>query len=262
VKLAYLLGALYGDGCFSKEGKVRFSSTDREFIDEVSKIVKELFKIELNIRINRLSLKNPKWRDSFELSSRRLYKLLSKFNPENIDVIPNFIESGDIKTKASFIRGYFDAEGGVYLTTIKRKDRLYNQITRHIKCFSNNTRMLEKIKDLLNQLQIKSSIFKGKKDNFYVGLWNYQSIKRFNELIGFIIKRKQLALVSTLDSYKVIQNRWDIKTYQTVMSLRNKEKIGAKRIKYKLLSNGINIPQPTIEAWIYNRYKITQNKEV
>ena len=61
--------------------------------------------------------------------------------------MPDFIEKENIKTKASFIRGYFDAEGNVDLKTILRKDRGVDQTTRHIRCFSNNLVMLEKIKN-------------------------------------------------------------------------------------------------------------------
>lgn len=260
-KLAYLLGAIYGDGCFIKDGKLAFGSTDKEFTEQISNIVRELFNIELNIRKIKLSLKNPNWKDFFEFRSRRLFKLLSEFNPKSTTtIVPDFIENGNLEVKSAFLRGYFDAEGNVNLSTIKRKDRGISETSRRVRCYSNDIPMLKKISNLLNQLGIKSSIFRGKKENFYVCIWNYQSIKKFYEMVGFVIKRKQAALISILNSYKEIQTRWDTDTYLTVMKLRDKEMIGSKRIKDRLSLKGINIPQPTIEAWIYKRYKISEKQ--
>jgi len=254
-KLAYLLGAIYGDGSFTKDGKIFFSSTDFEFIAKVIDIIDELFNFKTNICLRRLSLKNPNWRDSFQFSSRKLYGILKSYNQT---IAPSFINSGNEKIKASFIRGFFDAEGGIDFREIKRKDGR-TDVIRHVNCFSNNKELLEQIKKFLNELCIKSLIFKGKKNNYYICIWNYRSLKRFNELIGFVIKRKQLALTQAIDSYKQIQTHWDFITYSSVMNLRNKEKIGAKTIKQKL-KIAFNIPQPTIESWIYGRSKIPENK--
>jgi len=257
-KLAYLLGAIYGDGCFTK-GSISFGVADKEFIDEIINIIKNLFGLEINIGLKKLSDKNPKWRDFYQFHSRRLFKFISRFDLKKLKTIPDFILRGDNNTKASFIKGFFDAEGNVDVRVIKRKDGRTDTM-RHVKCFSNDTKLLQQIKQLLSQLQIKSEIFRGKKENYYVCIWNYRSLKKFNDLIGFVINRKKEVLVQAINSYKQIQTQWNFNTYKTVMDIRDKEKFGAKRIKQKLLGTGINVPQPTIEAWIYGRSKISENK--
>lgn len=255
-KLAYLLGAIYGDGSFTKDGKIFFSSTDFEFITEIAKIIKKLFNLEMNIRLRKLSSKNINWKDSFEFSSRRLYRILKDYNQKTV---PDFINLGNLRRKALFLKGFFDAEGNVDFHKIKRKDGRIDTI-RHVKCFSNNKKLLEQIKQLLRELKIKSAIFRSKGENYYVCIWNYKSLKQFSKFIGFVIKRKQTTLMQALNSYKEIQTRWEFNTYSKVMNLRYKKKVGAKRIKQKLSLMGIEIPQSTIESWIYGRNKIIENK--
>lgn len=260
-KLAYILGAIYGDGCFTKDRKVSFSSTDEEFILKVVEFIQQLFNIKMSIRKTELSKKNPNWRDSLRFSSRRLYKLIRHFNPSS-NVVPDIVLKGNKKIKSSFIGGFFDAEGNVDVRKVKRKDGRTDTM-RHVKCFSNNTKLLEQIKNFLEELDIKSSIFRGKKNNFYVCIWNYRSLCQFNKLIGFVIKRKQILLEKAIESYKEIQTRWKPKDYKKVIDLRNITGFGAYRIKQELLNEGIKIPQPTIESWIYGKTKITENsKEV
>lgn len=97
------------------------------------------------------------------------------------------------------------------------------------------------------------------KAHFYVCIWSYKDLNKFNELIGFVIKRKQILLEKAIKSYKKIQTRWKIKDYKKVINLRNIAGFGAYKIRQELLSEGIEVPQPTIESWIYGRVKITEN---
>src|SRR3989304_7319825 len=252
-RLAYLLGALYGDGSFSSK-RIFFGATDKEFVQKVANLIDDLFRIKLKIRVQKLSLKNPKWRDYYKLNSKKLYKHLNKYNPKTVEILPKFIKDGNSKVKALFIKGFFDAEGNVDVRSVKRKDGR-TDIIRHLKCFSNNVELLQEIKQLLYFLNIKSEIFRGKGKNYYVCIWNYKGLQKFNTNIGFIIQRKQRALNNALNSYKEIQTRWDFQTYDMVLKLRKQKKIGAEKIKRKLLKKNLNIPKPTIEAWIYGRTK-------
>lgn len=254
-KLAYLLGAIYGDGSFTNYKRIYFGSTDPEFTTEIVKIISDLFKLKININLRKFS--NPKHRPFFYFQSRRLFQFISGFDLKKIKKIPNLIVNGNEEVKASFIRGFYDAECNVDIRSVKRKDGR-TDVIRHVKCFSNDRELLKQIKQFLTQLKIKLAILRGKKENYYVCIWNYRSLKKFNELIGFVIKRKQMALVKALNSYKKIQTQWNSNTYNMVMNLRCMEKIGAKRIKNRLLNMGINVPQPTIESWIYGRSKISE----
>ena len=55
----------------------------------------------------------------------------------------------------SMIESFFDAEGSVDINSFRRKDGR-TQITRHVKCFSNDVEILKEIKFLLTKFKIQS----------------------------------------------------------------------------------------------------------
>ena len=255
-KLAHILGAIYGDGCFAhndQNGRVHFGNTDRKFIEKVISESNSLFDLNLSMRIDKLSQKNIKWKDFHSFSSRRLYRQLAKFDFKKTRLIPAFIFNGSKSVKASFISGFFDAEGTVDIRKLRReKGNL--EIQRHLSCFSNDTELLIQVKSLLADLGIKSSIFHNKKKTYYISIWNYRSLNIFHDLIGFTIQRKMRKLKTAIEGYKLIQTRWDYDTYNSVIALR-KMGLGPTRIKENLLRNNVKITIPTIESWIYKGYK-------
>jgi hypothetical protein len=89
-KLAYLLGATHGDGSFTRDGKIFFSSTDFEFVKKVVVIIQELFGININIRLKKLSSKSLNWKDSFEFSPKAIQQELLKIG---VNVPQSTIES-------------------------------------------------------------------------------------------------------------------------------------------------------------------------
>ena len=143
-KLAYLLGSLYGDGCFShadRNGRIHFGSTDKEFTEKLANIISDIFTIFINLHVSKLSLKNNKWKDFYYFSSRKLYRHIGYYDWKLHKKLPDFIKHGKSKTQAAFIRGFFDAEGSVDINSFRRKDGR-TQITRHVKCFSNDVEIL------------------------------------------------------------------------------------------------------------------------
>ncbi len=242
VRLAYLLGALYGDGCFyhKDRGRIIFASSDKEFTVRVASIIKTLFGLKINIRIDKLSKKNKNWKDSYVFSSRPLYRNLKDYR---FIGMPKFVEHDTKETKAAFISGFFDAEGNVDIHLIKKR----NELQRHLRCFNNNLDMLKEIQEILKEFSIKSWIGTGKGKNWCLTIWGYHSLTKFQKFIGFKINRKALLLEQAIRSYKEIQIRWSREIYETVIKLR-KTGLGATRIKYCL---NLNVPKPTIESWIY-----------
>lgn len=249
-KLSYVLGALFGDGCFytKKGGRIHFGCCDTDFIEAVAKSIQSLFDVKIIIRRRMLSLKNPEWKNFYYLSSRPLFRKLKEFSDKKI---PDFIRNSSINIKASFIKGFFDAEGNVSIHTIKSR----NELQRHVRCFSNDLELLKGISAFLKDLGIKSFIGKSKGKNYCITIWNYNSLINYKNSIGFNIKRKMLLLEKAISSYKEIQVQWDKSVYENVMRMRQEENIGAEKIKQKLSNLGLTIPKPTIEAWIYGKIR-------
>lgn len=206
LEISYLIGALIGDGCYSYDIKynnirVIFAASDKDFVERVKKIIYSNFKINLNINEIKLSEKNKNWRDHYKISSRILYKQLMKYLPDK-NKIPFFIKNGDLKRKAAFLSGFFDAEGGISLSTIKSRKVLDRRLHLH----SKDINFLNKVKQYLLSFNIDSFIQKGNKA-YVLNIWGFKNLSLFQKLIGFKIKRKKDKLEETIKSYKLLHKK-------------------------------------------------------
>ncbi len=244
--IAYLLGALYGDGCFyhKEGGRILFSSADREFTEILATIIRDQFYLSVTINTNRLSLKNKNWRDAYTFSSRPLYKLLKDLSKM---AVPDFVRHGEKSTKGAFISGFFDAEGSVDIHSVRDG----TETQRHLKCFNNNSDFLKELQNMLKEFDINSCIIKSKGKNWCLNIWNYHSLSNFERYINFKIARKSSKLRQAIASYMRIQIQWNKDTHEKVMYLRSKG-LGATSIRKEL---GEDVPRPTIESWIYRKTK-------
>ena len=126
---SYLLGALH-DGTFSSNERFRISQKGTEWL----KVLQKLFgKLGYNSWIYK------------EGSDRKVYVLETLAN--FLDFYFNPLRLKKPKEKTGYIRGFFDAEGGI---PRNEKARFYIQLTQ------NNKRKLEKLKKLLNDLGIET----------------------------------------------------------------------------------------------------------
>ena len=250
-KIAYLIGAIMGDGSYfceknSKKIRFYFSSSDKEFVDIIRNIIKEVFEMELKIGVKKLSKKNSNWRDHYYINSRKLYSTLSKYLP-NKKKIPEFIENGDVSIKSSFIGGFFDAEGGISISIIKSRKAL----DRRIHCNCSNKDILISIGRYLKDIEIKSFIQKGNR-SFVLNIWGFDSFNLFRDNIGFRIFRKKDKLNEAIESFKYRKNMWGINIRNKAKKIREDYGHGAIGIQGKLYKGlGLRVPQVTIEKWIY-----------
>jgi len=126
---SYLLGALH-DGTFSSNRRFRISQKGTEWLE----VLKGLFKI---VGYNSWVYKEGKDRDVYILET--LANFLSfRFNP---------LQCKTAAEKVGYIRGFFDAEGGI---PKKSTDRFYIQLVQK------NKTKLEKLKHILKTLGIKT----------------------------------------------------------------------------------------------------------
>jgi len=126
---AYLLGALH-DGTFSSNRRFRISQKGTEWL----KVLQKLFgKLGYNSWIYK------------EGSDRKVYVLETLANFLDFKFNPLLLK--EQKEKIGYIRGFFDAEGGIPRNS---KARFYIQLVQ------NDKAKLEKLKKLLNDLGIKT----------------------------------------------------------------------------------------------------------
>jgi hypothetical protein len=126
---AYLLGALH-DGTFSSNKRFRISQAGTEWLEVLQNLLR---KIDYNSWIYR------------EGSHRKVYVLETLAPFLDFDFDPLRLKKDE--EKIGYVRGFFDAEGGI---PKDKKARFYIQLTQ------NDKEKLEKIKKLLNDLGVKT----------------------------------------------------------------------------------------------------------
>ena len=125
----YLLGALH-DGTFSSNRRFRISQKGTGWL----KVLKGLLK---KVGYNSWIYREGKERDVYVLETLANF-LDFRFNP---------LQCETMMEKIGYIRGFFDAEGGI---PKKSADRFYIQLVQK------NRRKLEKLKQILKELGIKT----------------------------------------------------------------------------------------------------------
>lgn len=126
--VAYLNGAL-GDASLNKGKRIRFSQKNKQWLINLQSLLKK-------INCNSWIYKEGKHRNVYVLETL-CRNLNFNFNPSQLE---NSLE------KAFYIKGFFDAEGGVPHT----RDRFYIQLVQK------NFGKIEQIKSLLSDLDIES----------------------------------------------------------------------------------------------------------
>jgi hypothetical protein len=163
---AYLLGALH-DTTFSSNRRFRYSQKGTEWL----KLLKALFK---KIGYSSWIYKEGKERDMYVLET------LANF----LDFKCNPLKFKSRREKIYYIKGFFDAEGGIP----KNNKRFYIQLVQSDK------QKLEKIKKILEELKIKTGKIHNPSVQVDPEYWRMyvlaESHKRFAEIINSCHPRK------------------------------------------------------------------------
>lgn len=161
---AYLLGLLFADGCnYTSHSAITLSLQTED--EEVVNYLKMETEYEGPIRYNRLSQKNPNYKDQAVLviNDPHMSRSLSeKGMVDSKSLVLKFPQWLSKEYYSHFIRGYFDGDGGLCL------DQKLNKGAVHI---TGTLDMCDNIKNILNELNIRSSIFHPKQSldhNTYV----------------------------------------------------------------------------------------------
>ena len=128
---AYLLGSLH-DGTYSCNNRYRFSQKGKQWLKVLQKL------------LSRLSYNSWIYREG---ATRNVYVLETLADFLDFGFNPLVLNKNE--EKAAYVRGFFDAEGGI---PRKRKARFYVQLVQ------NDKGKLKKIKKLLNDLHINTDV--------------------------------------------------------------------------------------------------------
>ena len=166
---AYLLGAIH-DGTYNKHhGTFRFSQANRKWLEHIQYILHELGHKSWIYREGRM-------RNVYALETTAAFLELA-FDPLQLE---------SQKERIAYIRGYFDAEGGVPRSNVSR---LYIQL-----CQKNRVE-LTKVKNILEDLKIFCGVVHNPSKEVDPDYWRFfvrtGSHKRFMHLISSWHPRKR-----------------------------------------------------------------------
>ena len=197
-KKAYIIGTICGDGYLTTDNRIGLSVCDKDFAEYFKCCLENVYGIQCVLRVRDTKYtnfcKSPKRQYVVFLASKLIAEDLLNYMDSYKTRrwrVPLQIQNSTKENQAAFIRGFADSEGSVRL----RKG--HGEIALH----SINKESLVQVQELLKVFEVKSSI-NYKKGGYYIDITNYDSLKKFNENIGFIIKRKQAALSQLLTTYK------------------------------------------------------------
>ncbi len=192
--MAYVLGVLFGDAYLINDKRCRFielKSKDIAFVEKFSSCLSRLLRKENGWKIQTLTHAGRRY-FKVRIGSTRLCDFLS----QKLIKFKKLITHNE-STMASFVRGFSDSEGW--------PSRHWGKIC--VDMANTNRDVLEYVVRLLGKLGIESRIYTNKERRkiFHTSagtfvprkicyrLWisKRKSVKRFGDLIGFSIQRKQ-----------------------------------------------------------------------
>jgi intein-encoded DNA endonuclease-like protein len=179
-ELAYMIGAILGDGCLYRNVKwrkheIKLKVKDKDFAEEFRKCLMKVAKRKVSFFV-----------------SEKLFVTLVSCKPLFL-YLKNW--SGLVTTIISypqeFIRGFADAEGCLYIS--KSHGEKYKYLG--VKLYNTNLDLLSFIRTLLFKLGITSHmqtihLRPPRKTCYSININRHKSVERFLDSIGFTIRRK------------------------------------------------------------------------
>lgn len=186
-EFAYWLGLMVGDGSVHSRGDILFSQTKRneELVYYFAELTEKLFgrKARLSeIKGERFKSPNGRFYKRKDQVKARVGSIaISSWLRQNFGFgeakfIPQFLLEASADVRASFLRGFFDADGcvGKYSISVTQKDR----------------NLLMQIQKLLASLDIGSRINSYEKEA-RLSIYRLKDRKKFAQVIGFRLTRLQ-----------------------------------------------------------------------
>jgi intein-encoded DNA endonuclease-like protein len=239
---SYLIGVLCGDGYIDFSPKrqtfqVGLQAIDKEFVAKFGDCIKFVYNIEP--AYSKIKPKNKNWSIKYQARACSKNICLDLLNYSTFKrecwKTPAEIKKSSYANKCWFLRGFYDSEGDV--------DEKYYRLG----LTSINLLGLQEIKNILNELGIRSSllerkIYANRKRAFVLRIQDRKSIQTFYNKIGFTIYRKQQSLKRILKSYKLHKtlNEKILELEPQMIKLRN------KNYSYSYISKRLNLPVATV----------------
>ena len=196
VDQAYALGLMIGDGSYSNQYFLRYTTVDTEFLPVLNSTIGD-FKQQsdkIHYQVNGKKLRRD-WLDFWgieESEQKTYFKCLPK----------NLLKSSK-ESVAACISGIFDTDG--HVSHVKGKD---NSTQINLALTNTSIKLMRQIQYILTHFGIKSSIYSRQRKNYHICYQlsiHGEDILKFQKHINFRLKRKREKLAKAISSKK----RWN-----------------------------------------------------
>ena len=181
----YLKGAFDGDGHYYDKRTIQINVIDYDFLEYIQTIIKKEFNKEVKIKNYCKAKGNSKaqFRINFHL----------KIDEGNFDEFRSLIPTTR-QEKIQYLRGLLDAEGSVGMCKKKvrnKNGKVYDGNDKWLTLAQKDITKLDLWASYMDELEIFTNKIYRDDGRSYLSIRRNDSIKKFAELIGFRIKRKQ-----------------------------------------------------------------------
>jgi len=202
-ELGYILGVIYGDGYISFKrskvtskiikGQVGLEVKDEDFANFFKSQIEKWSGLKVSSGFNKKGLYFSM------LSSLRASNFLDNFDINDLIIAKKEVRAG-------FLRGFFDAEGGVSGSNLKTP----RIATRFVSCINSDKKLILLVKDLIESIGIKVQNIDGRTGigfnekgiSYRLRIGGKENLIKYKNKVGFSIERKNKKLDEVLNSYK------------------------------------------------------------
>lgn len=239
-RTAQILGYFAGDGSFEKE-RLSFHEKDEKTIAYYHSLTRDLFNCNTHLKF-----RENKGFWVLRIHGKPIVRLLNSEFPElkgyaNTEIPKKILKSGD-SVLASFLRGFFDAEG-------------YVSLGRGIGMGINNEKLAKQIQLALPRFGILASLNEydnrrnpyTKETRFTISITEKESLSNFSKDIGFSVPYKEEKLASVLNQ-------------KSSVSYVRRIVVSGKNIRKVIEENGMRITDfPKVTNFFRNERLMSKN---
>jgi DNA replicative helicase MCM subunit Mcm2 (Cdc46/Mcm family) len=243
--LLYFAGLISGDGDLSNSGNtisIRLSNNSKEIQNKFISLSKKLF----NVKTNLSSRKTKKRAESRRFSSKLVFEVLNSLgiplSPKSYRIdMSNILLNLPNDYLASFLRGYFDADGG----SVERE----SGGSSYIECSTTSRIFAKKLQLVLLRYGIYSKFLhkkarpneriSSKHGKYILKIVGKENLLNFKNHIGFGIAHKKQKLSRIISKIKLLRTNIDIIPGANALlkELRDKNKLTSRELAGYKTSN-------------------------
>ena|SRR5215471_9109660 len=221
----YILGWMYGDGCFYKREKGNSIRNELPIHPDDHCVLNKI----LSCFDECPNIRYDEKRNCYRISSKEIEKLRIEYGIDTRKIINNHIESASSEFLSGFLSGIFDADGSANTKQIGIRLSQSNlhrlEVIQRILLRFNINSSIKKIREAQRNIKIANNI--GNMNTAYELIIRKENVKTFKERINFCNQYKRQKIIESLSKYTIYRRLVKERFIEKVKSIKN---IGIKDV--------------------------------